>query len=76
MRGLIFHADYFREFVKHKNGAAIKVSHLPTLAFKLTELLHEPQRLDRMRSAARRLGRPRAAFDVVEQSLAILAVNR
>jgi processive 1,2-diacylglycerol beta-glucosyltransferase len=56
-----------------ENGAAIKVNHLPTLAHKLTALLRDPGRLAQVKAGARRLGRPRAAFDVVERSLAVLA---
>lgn len=60
-------SDYLLE-----NGAAIKVNHLPTLAHKVTTLLRDPDRLTEMRRNARRLARPRAAFDVAEQSLALL----
>ena len=52
-------SDYVLE-----NGAGVKVHNLPTLAHKLTRLLDEPARLQRMKAAARRLGRRRAAFDV------------
>src|SRR5262249_28429841 len=49
-----------------ENGAAIKVNHLPTLPLKVTALLDDPGRLAQMKANARRLGRPRAAFDIVE----------
>ncbi len=55
-----------------ENGAAIKINHVPTLPYKLEALLTEPRRLQRMKEAARRLGRPRAAFDVVERCLGLL----
>lgn len=55
-----------------ENGAAIKVNHLLTLGFKVSELLRDSARLAELRANARRLGRPRAAFDVVEQALALL----
>jgi processive 1,2-diacylglycerol beta-glucosyltransferase len=55
-----------------ENGAAIKVNNLATLAHKITLLLREPERLERLKENARRLGRPNAAFAVVERSLAIL----
>jgi processive 1,2-diacylglycerol beta-glucosyltransferase len=60
-------SDYLLE-----NGAAIKINHVPTLAFKVTALLRDPERLARLRANARRLGRPRAAFDVAGQALALL----
>ncbi len=60
-------SDYLLE-----NGAAIKINHVPTLAFKITELLRDPPRLARLKANARRLGRPRSAFAVAEQSLAVL----
>jgi processive 1,2-diacylglycerol beta-glucosyltransferase len=55
-----------------ENGAAIKVNNIATLAHKLTALLRDPGRLAQLKASARRLGRPRAAFDVVERSLALL----
>jgi UDP-N-acetylglucosamine:LPS N-acetylglucosamine transferase len=35
----------------------------------VTALLREPERLARLKENARRLSRPRAAFDVVERAL-------
>jgi processive 1,2-diacylglycerol beta-glucosyltransferase len=55
-----------------ENGAAIKVNNIATLAYKLTALLEDPGRLDKLKVNARRLGRSRAAFDVVERSLQLL----
>jgi len=55
-----------------ENGAAIKVNHIPTLAHKVTAVLADPDWLARLKANARRLGRPRATFDIVEQSLALL----
>jgi processive 1,2-diacylglycerol beta-glucosyltransferase len=52
-----------------ENGAAIKANNVATLAHKVTALLREPARLARLKENARRLGRPRAAFDVVERAL-------
>ena len=52
-----------------ENGAGVKVNNLPTLAHKLTRLLDEPARLQQMKAAARRLGRPRAAFEVAKAAL-------
>jgi processive 1,2-diacylglycerol beta-glucosyltransferase len=55
-----------------ENGAAIKINNLATLAYKLTALLKDPVRLTALKANARRLGRPRAAFDVVARSLSLL----
>ncbi len=52
-----------------ENGAAIKVNNVATLAYKVTVLFREPERLARLKDNARRLSRPRAAFDVVERAL-------
>jgi processive 1,2-diacylglycerol beta-glucosyltransferase len=60
-------SDYLLE-----NGAAIKVNNLATLPHKITALVRNPERLAQLKANARRLGRPRAAFDVVERSLALL----
>jgi processive 1,2-diacylglycerol beta-glucosyltransferase len=60
-------SDYLLE-----NGAAVKINHVPTLAFKITELLRDPSRLARLKASARRLGHPRSAFAVAEQSIAFL----
>lgn len=55
-----------------ENGAALKVNNIASLQHKLTHLLCEHGRLESLRAAARRLARPRAAYDVAEKSLAIL----
>ena len=60
-------SDYLLE-----NGAAIKVNNLSTAAHKLDELLNESGKLETLRKNALRIARPRAAFDVVERSLALL----
>ncbi len=52
-----------------ENGAAIKVNNLVTLAFKVSRVLRDPERLAQLKDNARRLGRPRAAFDVVQKAL-------
>jgi processive 1,2-diacylglycerol beta-glucosyltransferase len=57
-------SDYILE-----NGAGVKVNNLPTLSHKLGRLLDEPARLQQMKAAAKRLGRPRAAFDVAKAAL-------
>jgi processive 1,2-diacylglycerol beta-glucosyltransferase len=55
-----------------ENGAASKANNLATLAYKVTRLLRDPRRLASLKANARRLGRPRAAFDVVERSLELI----
>jgi len=55
-----------------ENGAAIKVNNLATLSYKVGTLLDDPGRLAQLQANARRLGRPRAAFDVVERSLELI----
>lgn len=61
-------SDYLLE-----NGAAIKINHLPTLALKVTDVLRDPKRLAQLKSNARRISRPRAAFEVAGRSLDLLA---
>lgn len=53
-----------------EEGAAIKVPSISTLSWKLGRLLGYRQRLDELKRNARRLGRPRAAFEVAKQVLA------
>ena len=60
-------SDYLLE-----NGAAVKVNNIATLAFKVNALLRQPERLALLKANARKLGKPRAAFDIVERSLALL----
>jgi processive 1,2-diacylglycerol beta-glucosyltransferase len=55
-----------------EQGAAIKVNNTSTLAYKVSRLLEDPERLQRLKTSARALGRPRAAFEVVENALAVL----
>lgn len=52
-----------------ENGAAIKINNVATLPHKLTRLLDDPGRLALLKSNARRLGRPQAAFDVARTAL-------
>jgi processive 1,2-diacylglycerol beta-glucosyltransferase len=44
-----------------EEGAAIRCNNLPALAFKIDTLLSDPGRLEGMRRAVSRLGRPRSA---------------
>jgi processive 1,2-diacylglycerol beta-glucosyltransferase len=52
-----------------ENGAAIKANNVATLAYKIDSLLGDPRRLAGLKANATRLGRPRAAFHVVERAL-------
>ncbi len=49
-----------------EEGAAIRCNNLPVLGFKIDRLLDDPARLDAMRANVARIGRPRAAYEVVE----------
>jgi processive 1,2-diacylglycerol beta-glucosyltransferase len=64
-------SDYLLE-----NGAAIKANNIGTLAYKVTSLLKDTARLEQLRANVRRLARPRAAFDVVEQALGLIGTAR
>lgn len=57
-------SDYLLE-----SGAAVKVNNLATLTYKVETLLADPARLAVLRAQARRIARPQAAYDVVEQAL-------
>jgi processive 1,2-diacylglycerol beta-glucosyltransferase len=48
-------------------GAAIRCNNLPALAWKLDQLLADPERLGAMRANARRLARPDAARTIVAE---------
>ena len=52
-----------------ENGAAIKINNMATLTYKLTELLRDPARLAKLKENAKKLGRPRAAFDIAKMVL-------
>jgi len=53
-------------------GAAIRCNNLPAAAWKIATLLDDPARLDRMREAARKLGKPAAAAAIAEDALRLL----
>lgn len=55
-----------------ENGTAIKVNNIATLPFKVNMLLQDPARLAQLKANARRLARPRAAYDVVQSSLELI----
>jgi processive 1,2-diacylglycerol beta-glucosyltransferase len=48
-------------------GVAIRCNNLPTLSYKLNNLLAESSRLVRMQTASRKLGRPDAASDIAKR---------
>jgi processive 1,2-diacylglycerol beta-glucosyltransferase len=52
-----------------ENGAGIKLNNLSTVPFKLSALLRDPRRLATIKRNARRLGRPRSAYDVARRAL-------
>jgi processive 1,2-diacylglycerol beta-glucosyltransferase len=56
--------DYLME-----QGAAIRCNTLLTIGWKIDQILSDPGRLERMQEAARRIGRPHAAADVVSEVL-------
>src|SRR5271154_13119 len=53
-------------------GAAIRCNNLPAAAWKIAALLEDAPRLERMREAARRMGRPHAAADIAEEALRLV----
>jgi processive 1,2-diacylglycerol beta-glucosyltransferase len=52
-----------------ENDAAIKVNNIATLSYKLTALLKDTARLERMKRNSLVLGKPRAAFDIAAAAL-------
>jgi processive 1,2-diacylglycerol beta-glucosyltransferase len=48
-------------------GVGIRCNNLPTLAYKLDRLLADPDRLSAMQRNSRRMGRPNAAKEIVQQ---------
>jgi len=50
-------------------GAAVKCTEVTLVAHKLRRLLDDPVRLERMREAARTLGRPNAATEIARITL-------
>lgn len=53
-----------------EGAAAIRCNNLPTLAYKLDRLLADPARFAKMQANARKMGRPKAAQEIVAQLLA------
>jgi processive 1,2-diacylglycerol beta-glucosyltransferase len=50
-----------------EEGVGIRCNNLPALAYKIDRLLDDERRLDEMRKNVRRLARPNAAMDIVNQ---------
>jgi len=50
-------------------AVAIRSNNLPTLSYKLDRLLADPQRFRSMQANSRRMGRPHAAKEIVEELL-------
>jgi processive 1,2-diacylglycerol beta-glucosyltransferase len=49
-----------------EGGVAIRCNNLPTISYKLDRLLGDPNRFRSMQTNARRMGRPNAAMEIVE----------
>lgn len=60
-------SDYLLE-----HGAAIKINNVATLPLKLAELLRNPERLKTLKSNARAIAKPQAAFHVAKIALGIV----
>jgi processive 1,2-diacylglycerol beta-glucosyltransferase len=58
-----------------EEGVAIRCNNLPVLAYKVDQLLENPERFQRMQANARRLARPHAARDVVNKLLELTATR-
>ncbi|MDB5034552.1 MAG: UDP-N-acetylglucosamine:LPS N-acetylglucosamine transferase [Chlorobi bacterium] len=54
-----------------EEGAALRCNNLPVLSYKIDRLLGDPAHFEQMRQNALRLARPRAAFTIVEELLAM-----
>jgi processive 1,2-diacylglycerol beta-glucosyltransferase len=48
-------------------GVAIRCNNLPTLSYKLNQLLGDSSRIARMQSASKKMGKPNAARDIVQR---------
>ena len=58
-----------------ESGAAVKANNAATLPLKLAQLLGDRPRLEGIKANARRLGRPRAAFDAARLALELAAAG-
>ena len=59
-----------------ENGAAIKANNAATLPLKLSRLLRDRAKLESLKSSAKRLGKPRAAFDAAQVALDLVNPGR
>lgn len=55
-----------------ENGTAIRCNNLPAAAWKIAKLLDDRTRMERMRRAAARMARPKAAVEIAEDALRLL----
>ena len=53
-------------------GAAIRCNNLPAAACKIAKLLENSERMERMKNAAKKMGRPNAAAEIAEDALGLL----
>ncbi|MBE7462854.1 MAG: UDP-N-acetylglucosamine--LPS N-acetylglucosamine transferase [Planctomycetes bacterium] len=56
-------------------GAAIKINNPAILGYKLSKLFDDPDRLIRLKRNAKRLGKPRAAYEIASAALASLRTS-
>ncbi len=61
--------EVFNSIYLLENGAAIAPDSVSTLSFRIDELLKNPEKLKRMQDAAKALGRPHAARDIVNDAV-------
>lgn len=54
-----------------EEGVAIRCNNLPALAYKIDTLLETPGKLERMARSARDLGKPEAAFTIVDRLITL-----
>jgi processive 1,2-diacylglycerol beta-glucosyltransferase len=64
-------SDYLLE-----NGAALKINNLATASLKLEAVLSDARRLGQLKRNAKRLGHPKAAFDVARVALEWVDASR
>lgn len=50
-----------------EEGAAIRCNNLPVLSYKIDRLVADKERFEKMRRCALALGKPRAAFQIIEE---------
>ena len=53
-------------------GVGIRCNNLPTMAYKLDQVLGDPDRFARMKASARKMARPNAAKEIVRQLTTLL----